>query len=103
MKLSEVKGERTLDVLGDVIGPVFDIVADKKMQEEFAAYKDDSGKLARNLIPYLLKQHRAEIIQILAAIEGTTTEEYESGLTLAKLLKDVYEVFTDEELLAFLS
>lgn len=106
MKLSEVRGERTMQVLGDIIGPIFSIVRDDKVGKRLAESSEkgkDKADMAAEVLPYLLREHRRDIVEIMAAIEGVTPEEYERDLTLASLLKDAYDVLTDEELLAFLS
>lgn len=109
MKLSDVRGERTLDVIADLIGPIAEIASDEEAAALFRREKVPEGmeageffaQRARRSAPKLLKGHKSEVIQILAAIEGTDPEEYAEGLNLVKLLHDLVELLTDEEFTAF--
>ena len=111
MKLSDVRGERTLDVIADLIDPVASIASDPEAAALFRREKVPEGveprdffvKRARKAAPALLKGHRQQVIQILATIEGTDPAEYAESLNLAKLLRDVVDLMTDEEFVAFLS
>ena len=107
MKLSDIKGERTLDVIADLIDPISNIAEDEKAAAMFKREKLPDGKTAREFVverlknsaPSLLKYHKADIISILATIDGVAPEEYSESLNLAKLLKDFTELFTDEAFL----
>lgn len=104
MKLSDVKGARTLDVVANAMEPIVSIVNDDELKALFSkGKKTDPQKLLKEIVPLLLKSHRDDIIAIFAAVEGVSPEEYAENMTLASLLQDVYEVLTDEELLAFLA
>ena len=111
MKLSDVKGERTLDVLADLIGPIATLAEDDKVKRLFTRESAPEGMTAREfgtkkikeLMPALIKDHKAELIEILATLEGTDPKAYAKGLTLAKLTKDVLELVGDEEFVAFFS
>lgn len=109
MKLSDVKGERTFDVIAEIIEPIANIAQDKAAKELFEKRVCPEGVDPRDFMaarikkaaPGLLKSHKKDIIKIAAAIEGVTDEEYTETLTLGSLLKDLIEMFTDEELLTF--
>ena len=100
MKLSEIKGEKALDVIEAIAGPVASIVTDKQMKGMLDG--KDVAKRADKVACFILKNHRADAVKILAALSLKEPDEYLSSVTLPKLLGDVYEVLTDEELLAFL-
>lgn len=102
MKLSEIKGERVFDVIAELIEPITSIAQDKAISEAVRANSSDPAKVATALVPLLLKEHREEVVRILASVNGVDTREYAENLTMASLVKDVYEVLTDKELLAFL-
>ena len=51
---------------------------------------------ARKSLPVLLKKHKGDIIDILAAIEGVSPERYQGALNLVKLFKDATDLLTDE-------
>lgn len=111
MRLSDVRGERTLDVIADLINPIAEIASDEEAVALFRREKVPEGveprdffvKRARKAAPALLKGHKQQVIQILAAIEGTDPEEYAESLNLAKILRDLRDLMTDEEFVAFLS
>lgn len=111
MKLSDVKGDRTLDVIADVIDPIASIAQDKEVSEMFERKAVPEGMEARDFfiqrmrkgMPALLKGHKDDIIAILAAIEGITPDEYAESLNLAKIIKDFMELVTDEAFIGFLS
>ena len=111
MKLSEVKGDRTLDVIADVIDPIANIAQDKDVAAMFKREAVPEGMEAHEFfaarmragMPALLKGHKSDIIAILAAIEGVAPEQYAASLNLAKLFTDVMELLTDEAFVNFLS
>lgn len=111
MKLSDVRGERTLDVIADLIDPIAEIASDEEVVALFRRGKVPEGveprdffvKRACKAAQALLRGHKPQVIQILAAIEGTDPEEYAESLNLAKLPRDLYDLMTDEEFAAFLS
>lgn len=110
MKLSDIKGERTFDVIADVIGPISSIAEDENAMELFKAKDVPDGmtpqqffaKRVKKSAPALLRDHKQDVIAILAAIDGVTPEEYAETLNLAKLLGDMVELMTDETILDFL-
>ena len=104
MKLSDIKGERTFDVIADIIDPIANIAEDEEASSLFRKEKLPNGmtkkafllRRAREAVPALLKGHKSDIISILSAIEGTTKEEYTASLNLVKLTKDAIELISDE-------
>lgn len=111
MKLSDIKGDRVLDVIADVIDPIANMVQDKDVAAMFERKAVPEGMDARDFfaermrkgMPVLLKGHKADIIAIMAAIEGVAPEQYAASLDLPKLFTDVMELVTDDALLDFLS
>lgn len=105
MKLSDVKGERTLDVIAACIGPVCNIGADPQAAELFRRKALPKGMtpmqfMAKRMadgLPALLQGHKSEIIAILAAVQGVAPEEYARELDLKKLFSDLAELLTDQE------
>ena len=104
MKLSDVKGERTIEVIAEIIDPIANIAEDEEASAMFKREKLPDGMTAkkfltrrvRKSLPVLLKGHKADIIAILSAIEGVDAEEYASALNLVKLVKDCADLLTDE-------
>lgn len=111
MKLSDVKGDRTLDVIADLIDPIANIAQDEDVSEMFKRQTVPEGMEAREFfaarmrkgMPALLKGHKGDVISILATIEGVSPEEYTKSLNLAKIIKDFTELVTDEAFFGFLS
>lgn len=104
MKLSDVKGERVMDVIADIIEPIVNIGEDKTASELFKRKRVPKGMSARQFmmrrikesVPVLLRAHKGDVLAILAAIGGTSVEEYSKELTLVSLLKDCTELLTDD-------
>lgn len=104
MRLSDIRGERTLEVIADVIEPIANIAADSEASALFRREKLPKGmsanefllQRARRAAPALLRGHKGDIIAILAAIEGVGPHDYEKSLDLVKLLRDVTDLLTDD-------
>lgn len=104
MKLSDIKGDRTLEVIAEIIDPIANIAEDEEASSMFKREKLPDGmkaekflmKRARKSLPVLLKGHKSDIIAILSAIEGVSAEEYAGALNLVKLVKDCTDLLTDE-------
>ena len=104
MKLSDVKGERTLDVIADLLDPIYNIAADEDAAALFQKQKLPKGMTSKEFgaswlkkaATALLKAHKADCIAILSIIEGISPEEYTENLNLVKLLSDVADLLSDE-------
>lgn len=104
MKLSEIRGERTIDVIAAIIEPVAEIASDPEAAEMFSKKALPEGedpkkyavKRIRKSAPALLKNHKKELIAILAAIKGVSEEEYAEKLNLVTLIHDLVELLSDE-------
>lgn len=111
MKLSDIKGDRVLDVIADIIDPIANMAQDKDVAAMFKREAVPEGMDAHDFfakrmckgLPVLFKGHKADIIAIMAAIEGVTPEQYAASLDFPKLFTDVMELVTDNALLDFLS
>ncbi len=90
MKLSEIKGEKALDVLADIIDPIAKISQDKKMRELL------SGGQPRMLaVKHALKNHKKEVIAIMAALDLKDPKNYE--FTLIDLPVKLLELLNDPQ------
>ena len=104
MRLSDIKGDRTLEVIAEIIDPIANIAEDEEASSMFKREKLPDGmtakkflmKRVRKSLPVLLKGHKADIIAILSSIEGVSAEEYNGSLNLVKLVKDCTDLLTDE-------
>lgn len=105
MKLGDIRGERVLDVIADLVQPVASIAKDKDVSSTVrkAMEGGDSTDALLAVVPVLLKGHRADVIAILATIAGETPEEYAADMTLASLIRDAVELLSDREFASFLA
>lgn len=116
MKLSDIKGERVFDVLADLVEPVANIAQDPKFLEMFRKIKIEEGEekptreelrkaAAARLkagIPYLLKEHKRDLVAVLSTINGVEPEEYLGALNLVKLFRDAADLIGDPDFFAFM-
>lgn len=111
MRLSDVKGERVLDVVAEIADPVASIMMDEDAAELFGRKPVPDGmdaktfflQRARKAVPKLLKGHKDDVVAVMSAIEGVSREEYLESLTLDKLIADVFELMTDRGFDGFLA
>lgn len=112
MRLSDIQGDRVFDVIADIIDPIANIAEDEQASAMFRREKLPEGmtvkqfatQRARKALPALLKGHKDDIISILAAIEGVSTDAYKGALNLVKLMRDTAELLSDDAFTAlFLS
>lgn len=107
MKLSDIRGERVFDVIADIIDPIANIAESehaaallKRVKRAELPEGTDVRKLLterlRACVPPLIREHKADVIKILAAIEGTDATAYTESLSLAKLMHDTAELMTDD-------
>lgn len=109
MKLSDIKGERTFDVIAGIIEPICNIAEDKEAKALFKREKAPDGTDPKQFLlerlkrsaPKLLKGHKNDAIAMLAAIEGVEPKKYAEGLNLVKLTKDFIDLITDKTLMEF--
>lgn len=89
MKLSEIKGEKAIEVFADLLEPVGKILSDEEIR------KDIQNKETKSLIiKKMLKKYSKEVIEMLAILDDVPVEKYEVNfLTLPMKLM---ELFNDE-------
>ena len=92
MKLSEIKGEAALDVLADIIEPIAEIAMDAEVREMRQA-----GKPRLLIVKQIIKAHKEALIQVLAALDMKTVEEYKETVSLVTLPLQVMEMLNDEQ------
>jgi hypothetical protein len=95
MKLSEIKGERAIEALADLIAPAREILGDAKLKELIKADK-------LGAVQYALKTYKKEVLEILAITEGMSVEEFKETCTVMSLPNKLLEILTDKELMGFL-
>lgn len=108
MKLSEIKGERAIEVIADLIEPIAKITEDKDAAKLFMRERLPKGmtvrkfllKRIRTSVPLLLRKHKGELIEIMATLEGVEKETYAEALSVPKLISDIFSLLNDSELLS---
>lgn len=93
MKLSDFKQEEALDVLADIIEPLGMILTDQIVKAKIKE-KNKPGAISA-----AIKNHKKEVIFILARLENKKPEEY--SFTLATLPIIILQILNDAELLNF--
>lgn len=94
MKLSDYKGEEALDVLADIIEPLTYVIADKEIQE-LARQKPQPPAI--KFVKPAIKNHKKELIQILARLENQDVEEYAENMSLITLPMQILDLINDPE------
>ena len=108
-QLSEIKGERAFDVLAELVDPVTNIAQDKTAAELFGRRQLPEGmtvaeyiiKRLRGALPTLLKNHKKDLVKILATLSDMSEKEYTEQLTLDGVLLDLSTLITDPVFNAF--
>ena len=99
-KLSEIKDDEAMDVLADIIDPAINLIGDEAFK--IAIKGDKSKNIQPNRLEaakIALKNHKKEIVTILALLDGTPVEEFHYNMiTLPKMAIDL---FNDKELIDF--
>ena len=93
MKLSDYKGEEALDVLADIIEPLTYIIADDEIQR--LSNTPNTPMVA--MIKPAIKNHKKELIEVLARLENKSVEEYKASMNLITLPMQVMELINDPE------
>lgn len=104
MKLSEVKGEKSVELLADIIPHITNIALDEEASAFFKRKAVPKGKTPReafleryrDALPTLLKNHSDDLISIVSAVEGRDKSEYLADLDMGKIMKVLLELITDD-------
>ncbi len=112
MKLSELSTDRALDVLCELTPYVSNIASDDAVVRAVGKIVDTGdninlyGKSLRlverlgEIVPALLKDHRSDVYGILSVMNERPAAEI-AAQKLVDTIRQVREVFQDEDLLAF--
>ena len=92
-KLSEFHGEEAIDVLGDLIDPIVNIMQDEHVQE---VMNNDGAKVSQ-VASYIIKNYKHDIFSVLRLLSDD--DEYHPNFF--EMLKDVISLFEDDELMDF--
>lgn len=92
-KLSEIKGEESLDVLAEILVPITDIVQDEEVRKGFETN-------VAKCVSVALKNHKELIIDILTAINGKPKEETLAEIDLLTLPSYMIDVLNEPQVQA---
>ena len=102
MKLSDIKGERSLDIIADIMELIDKMSEDDRFTKLADAIKQTDGEensawkaLCRYAPPLLREQsYRDNIISILANIGDVSIDEYRAN---GDILADVFELISSDD------
>lgn len=107
MKLSELKGERAIEVIADLIAPVTSIATDQKNLSIFKAKgngersKEEVAKDMSEKIPVLLKTHKKDVLDILCVFNPDVKPE---EMSIFDIINGVSDLLSDKDFMSlFLS
>lgn len=108
-QISEIKGEKSFDILAGLIEPVTNIATDKKAAELFGVRPLPKGmttqqfilQRVKEAIPNLMKRHKKDLIAILALLSDMTEKEYKEQMTLDGVMLDLSQLISDPIFNAF--
>ena len=108
MKLSDVKGEKALDMLADLIDPIMEIIEDKEVSKILKSRNDkdkaeSTKRILGKAVSTAIKNHKKAVIAILATLDDIPVDKYECNLlSLPKKMMDVindpaiFDLFTSQ-------
>lgn len=96
MKLSEIKGERAIETIADIIEPIGNIMSDSEAKELIQRDKSQKKVPIFKILPALIKSHKNDVYQILAVVNGVNIEEYIKNSNMITIMNDFADVITDE-------
>lgn len=107
MKLSEIKGEKAVEVIADLIEPITNIASDAEnlkltnnKRNDGETIRDAGIRVFKDRIPVLLKTHKADILKILNVMNDCDPEE----MSVVSIINSVAELVNDKDFMSlFLS
>lgn len=96
-KLSDYHGEDAIEVLADIIEPFAYIMADPDIQDLAKKASDKKSKVQPiQYVKIALKNHKHEVLEILARINDMPVEEYEKTVNVFTLPMEILAIVNDE-------
>lgn len=98
MKISDFKGEKAIDFIGDIIEPAAKIFSDDVVRSLFTPEKNGEKKTKSAIAKHICKEYSTEVVEILAAMNEVSPEEY-NGNPIA-VFAQVFEILNDPDLMS---
>lgn len=95
MKLSEIKGDRALEVIADIMEPITNLISDPETKK---ALKNNGKEPVVKILPKIIKTHKDDIYKMLAILDGVTVEEYAKSANMVKIINDFTDIVMDESI-----
>lgn len=98
MKLSDVKGERSADVVADVIAFVCALGSEEEVNALLTPRKGkkmNNTEFARTFYPIVFKKYKKELYEALGSIEGCGAKAYAAKADPATLFNDFAGLLSD--------
>lgn len=107
MKLGEIKADRAVEVIADLIAPIANIATDfpnfqlfQTDKQEGESDRDMAVRVFKEKIPVLLKSHKHDVLEILCTINEKTPDD----LSVVDIIKGVIDLTNDPDFMSlFLS
>ena len=95
MKLSSIKGEDAIEVVARILEPIARIASDSQIRKDREAKKP-----VLLIIKYALENYKSDVLEILAALNMTSVDEYVANVNLVTLPLHIMEIMNDPEVQA---
>lgn len=100
MKLSEITGDRAVEVIADLIAPIVNLAQDwsnMKVSDDFRKENESDNEVAirafKDKIPEILKNHKEDVLSILCALNDKKKDE----LSVVDILNGAIDLTNDME------
>ena len=93
MRLSDFENEKALDLLANIIEPATEIMSDEGIAKKYR-----SGQPKLLIVKDILRNHKKQAMEIIAAMHGVDVEHLK--VNPISLAKDILEILNDPELQA---
>lgn len=93
-KLSDATNEEAIEILAEILEPCSAIFTDTELKKAF-----ENGESQLVIVKKALQNHKSEIIQIMATLDGVPVEDYKCNIFTLPL--KIIEILNDKELAPF--
>ena len=108
MRLSDIKDDCAIEVIVNILDPIANIADDDEIaaifRQEILSDGMTAGEFPMNRTirsaPIILEKHRADIIAILAEIDGVSSEKYINARDPVNLMEDCSTLLADESFIS---